>query len=318
MSPLLQFLAFFALMFLAAGPVRALLLASFEVASPHLSFGTWFFAGCCILWCSPQACHALSSSVTAVASLVRGLAEMSRDTTVATLRAQIQAFQQPTGTANSPSNTYQDASQQLMKDRDALQRGYDASLASIKALHLTVDQLQNKASMYERHYNVVAVEMDRAKAKNQVQILKQELLVRDEEIKRLHEADRHRREGAAKSSNAMNSLARKNDELRSALEAKTKRVNELEPLVLQHGRDMYQRDIQVAKFSSFKEMIHQMTEEGGDQMIVVVLFLRYLVEKGVDLAEMGVDESLFLTYRDYAEAVAGRRPSPLFPQGMSS
>jgi hypothetical protein len=46
-----------------------------------------------------------------------------------------------------------------------------------------------------------------------------------------------------------------------------KRIEELEPVILQHDRGMYQRDAQVAKFDAFKEYVHTMMEAGGLHMI---------------------------------------------------
>ena len=318
MSPFFQILALFALMLFAAGPMRALLLTSIECASPHISFGTWFFAGCCVLWSSPHACRALSTSVTVVASLLRWLVETSRDTTIASIRTQVEAFQTPMSTADTSSAAYLEAIQQLHKDCEARQRDYDAAQARVKSLHLTIDKLNSKVAMYDRHYNVSAIEADRVKSQHQIEMLKHELSQRDREIERLYEVLEDRKESAAKYSSDMHFLARKNDELEQALAVKTKKVNDLEAAVLQHGRDMYQRDMQVAKFNSFKEILHQMAEAGGDNMVVSVLFLRSAAEMGIDLAELGVDEGQFLTYSEYAIAMARGQQSPLFPQGMSS
>ena len=316
MTPLGQLVILFIAILFASGSTHAFHQTSFHFAFPGLSFGSWFFAGCCILWSSPQACRALTFSVTEVAGLTRWLVGVLRDDTIVNLRAQIEAFQTSSITTNASSAAYHQASQQLREDREVLQRGYDVSQAIIKTLQLTVDKLQSELSMNERNYNVDAVEADRKLSRYQLDTLKLELSAKEKEIERLQVAAEDYRKGAARSSNDMYSLASENDKLQKDLDAKTKRTFELESTLVQLHRDMYQRMLQADKFDSFKEIIHQLIEAGGEQMIVVVLFLLCLAEKQVDLAELGVDEAQFLTYKDYAMAVASGRQSPLFPQGV--
>ncbi|CAO2652287.1 Nn.00g005700.m01.CDS01 [Neocucurbitaria sp. VM-36] len=315
MSPFSQFLILFIAMLFASGSTHAFHHTSFDFTFPGLSFGSWFFAGCCILWSSPQACRALSASVTEVARLIRWLVGVVRDDTIANLRAQIEAFQASNITTNASSAAYHQASQQLREECEVLQRSYDASQASIKTLQVTVDKLQSKLSMYERHYNVEAMTADREVSRHQLDVLKTELSVKEKEIERLQVATEHQRESAATSSNNMYSLVCENDKLRKKLDAKSKSTFESESTLVQLRREMYQHMLLAERFNSFKEIIHQSIEAGGDQMIVVVLFLLCLAEKRVDLAELGVDEAQFLTYKDYAMAVASGRQSPLFPQG---
>jgi hypothetical protein len=266
-------------------------------AGPHLSFGVWFFAGCCVLRSSPPACRAISSSFGTLAALVRELALLSRDTTIATLKAQVLAFEQNSGAANVPS-----PGKQSLVDCEA----------NIESLRRQINKLTGKVAMYERHYNVNAVDADRLASHHTIAKLKRELQSKCDEISRLKDAIIYKRNDTT-----MSTLLCERNRLEVALEAKNKRLNELEPIVLQHGRDIYQRDAQIGILNALKEYIHQMVEAGGLQMVVVVLFLGALAgNAGIDLAELGIEGTQFRTYLDYAVASIEGLPCPLLPQGM--
>ncbi|KAJ4375771.1 hypothetical protein N0V83_001048 [Neocucurbitaria cava] len=293
--------------------LAAMLCASGFSSALGLSLGPWFFAACCVLSSSPQACHSLTSSVAVVAALVRELVDVFRDTTMANLHAQIRAFAD--ATTDTSSTTYSEAYQQLKKDHEVLQCVCDDSKASIEALQLGIQKAQSQLRMIERHYNVDAVEADREESRRQRRMLELELAAKGREVERLQEAEEGRKGSAAKASGDLYSLASKNDELQKALDRSSKALNNLVDDTNALRRDLYQKEIQAAMFTSFKEIIHQMTEAGGDRMVISVLFLRCLAESRVDLAQLGVDEAQFLTYSDYAIAMVQGRQSPLFPQG---
>jgi hypothetical protein len=186
--------------------------------------------------------------------------------------------------------------------------------ATIETLRRQINKLTSKVAMYERHYNVDVVDADRLASCQSIAQLKRELQSKCDGISRLKDAIIYKRNDTT-----MSTLLCERRRLQSALEVKNKRVNELEPIILQHDRDMYQRDVQIAKFDALKEYIHQMVEAGGLQMVVVVIFLGALAgNAGIDLAELGVDGTLFQTYLVYAVAIAEGLPCPLLPQGMSS
>ena len=305
MSSTFLFFALVAVMFFALQVATSFGLLEFlpaaleDGAGPHLSFGAWFFAGSCVLRSSPPACRALSSSVGTLAALVRELAVLSRDTTIAALKAQVLAFEQNSGAAYVPP-----PGKQSLVDCEA----------TIETLRRQINKLTGKVAMYERHYNVTAVDADRLTSHQTIAKLKLELQSKCDEISRLKDAIIHNRNDTT-----VSTLLFERNRLEVALEAKRKRVNELEPIALQHGRDMYQRDAQVAIFNALKEYIHRMVEAGGLQMTVVVLFLGALAgNAGIDLAELGIDGTQFQTYLDYAMAVCDGLPCPLLPQGMFS
>lgn len=314
MSHLILLFVLLALMTFASGSSCAFLLTTWEYASAHFSFGTWFFLGCCVLYISQHACHAFSSSITVVSSLILELAKLYHDTTLAAMRADVRTLKRLNNTAASQTHC-SERSDHLLGQNKKLQSAYNASQADVDDFRSMVEKMSAKLSMYERHYNAKVVDDDRLACLRQIRKLKQELMVKDDEIVNLHDTISEHKKSAVHSSNALHSLAGKNDELKATLEAKTKRITELEPIVLQHGRDIYQRDMQVAKFSSFKEILHQMVEAGGDKMVIAVLFLRCLDEKGLDIAELGVEESRFLTYYEHAVATARGVASSLLPQG---
>jgi hypothetical protein len=267
-------------------------------AGLHLSFGAWFFAGCCVLRSSPPACRALSSSVRTFAALARELVCLSRDTTIATLKAQVLAFEQNSGVA-----TVSLPDKQSLADCEA----------TIESLRGQIKKLTGKVAMYERHYNANAADAERSASRENIAKLKRELQSKCDEICRLKNAITNKRNGAT-----ISTLLLERSSLEQALEAKTKRVNELEQIVLHHDRIMYQRDTQVAQFDSVKEYIHRMVEAGGLLMIVVVLFLGALAgNAGIDLAELGIDGTVFQSYLDYAVAITDGLPCPLLPQGTS-
>ncbi|KAI4939257.1 uncharacterized protein J4E92_000541 [Alternaria infectoria] len=302
MSSTFLFFALVAVMFFALQVATSFGLLGFlpaaleDGAGPHLSSGAWFFAGCCILRSSPPACRALSSSVRILAALVRELAVLSRDTTIAALKARVLAFEQNSGAAYVPP-----PGKQSLVDCEA----------TIETLRRQINKLTGKVAIYERHYNVTAVDADRLTSHHTIAKLKLELQSKCDEISRLKDAIIHKRNDTT-----VSTLLCERNRLEVALEAKSKRVNELEPIALQHGRDMYQRDAQVAIFNALKEYIHRMVEAGGVQMTVVVLFLGALAgNAGIDLAELGIDGAQFQTYLDYAMAVCDGLPCPLLPQG---
>jgi hypothetical protein len=115
-------------------------------AGPHLSFGAWFFAGCCVLWSSMPTCRALSSSFRTLATLVRELALLSRDTMTAILKARVLAFEQDSGIVTD-----------FLPGKQSL---VDCE-ATIETLQRQINKLTSKIAMYERHYNVDVVDAER-------------------------------------------------------------------------------------------------------------------------------------------------------------
>jgi hypothetical protein len=225
-----------------------------------------------------------------------------RDTTMAALKAQIEGLQSADDIVNTPSPNCGCGSKNALVDQNGL----------AEELQKKVDRMTTKLAMYERHYNIAMVDADRLKSKQTIAGLILQRQNDRDEISRLHGAIRYKQSEII----ATQVSRRELNDLQNQLDAKIKRIEELEPAILQHDRDMYKRDAQVAKFDAFNEHMHIMVEAGGLQMLLTVLFLGALkADAGIDLAELGIDTERSQSYHEYGVAMADGRQSAIFPQG---
>jgi hypothetical protein len=129
-----------------------------EAIRPNISVGYWLFAGCVLLWSSSSACRALYGSVLLVTTLIRELAFVFRDTTMAALKAQIEALQSADDIVNTPSPNRGCGSKRALIDQNGL----------AEELQKKVDRMATKLAMYERHYNIAMVDADRLKSQQTI------------------------------------------------------------------------------------------------------------------------------------------------------